>query len=142
MYAGDIECTAVFSALKSGAKAALVDVRTTREWETIGVPDLQSLGLKTVFVEWQMFPAMEINSNFASQVDAQLKELGIGMDDQVFFLCRSGARSQGAASAMTALGYTQAFNILSGFEGQPDDSGQRGKINGWQANGLPWTKRE
>jgi hypothetical protein len=40
------------------------------------------------------------------------------------------------------LGYTQAFNILSGFEGQPDDSGQRGNINGWQADGLPWTKRE
>jgi len=142
MYAGDIECSTVVETLKSGKRAALVDVRTTREWDTIGVPDLTTLGTEAIFVEWQMFPSMQVNPDFTRLVAEKLEKMGIGKDDDVFFLCRSGARSQGAASAMTAIGYTRSYNILAGFEGQPDENGQRGKISGWQADGLPWKKRE
>ena len=41
-------------------------------------------------------------------------------------LCRSGVRSIAAAKRATELGLT-AYNILEGFEGDPDDNGQRGK---------------
>ena len=42
-----------------------------------------------------------------------------------------------AAKRATELGLT-AYNILEGFEGDPDDNGQRGKKGGWRFRGLPW----
>src|SRR5680860_139946 len=98
MYAGDKDCLEAFSILsscaKTGKKAGLVDVRTTREWETIGVPDLSAVGQQVIFTEWQTYPSMEINPAFPAMVQAQLEAQGIGKDDPVFFLCRSGVRSK------------------------------------------------
>lgn len=140
MYAGDVSCKAAWEELQTG-NAALVDVRTTREWEVIGVPDLSPVGKQAIFEEWQKFPDMALNTGFAATVDAQLQAAGVSKDDPVFCLCRSGARSKGAAAALTSLGYTRAYNVVSGFEGDPDSNGERGRINGWQHDGLPW-KRE
>ena len=55
----------------------------------------------------------------------------------VVLLCRSGVRSIAAAKRATELGLT-AYNILEGFEGEPDDNGQRGRKGGWRFHGLPW----
>jgi len=52
-------------------------------------------------------------------------------------LCRSGIRSIAAAQRATELGL-QAYNILEGFEGDPDADGQRGHRGGWRFHGLPW----
>lgn len=139
-YAGDVSCQQVWEELNKNAKASLVDVRTTREWSTIGVPDLSDVNKRPLFNEWQMFPSMELNTKFAEQIDSELQQFGAAKDDPVFFLCRTGMRSQGAASALTALGYTQAFNILEGFEGPPDSAGSRGTVSGWQFDQLPWHK--
>jgi rhodanese-related sulfurtransferase len=46
-------------------------------------------------------------------------------------------RSIAAAKRATELG-VQAYNILEGFEGDPDASGHRGKTGGWRMRGLPW----
>ena len=43
--------------------------------------------------------------------------------------------------ALTAAGYGQAYNVFDGFEGPPDASGQRGKVDGWKAAGLPWAQQ-
>ncbi len=59
-------------------------------------------------------------------------------DRQVLFLCRSGARSVGAAKAATQAGYRSAWNVLHGFEGPLDALKQRGRIGGWRVAGLPW----
>ncbi len=139
MYAGDVTCKTAWEGLRGG-KSALVDVRTTREWDVIGVPDLSQTGKTVIFEEWQKFPDMALNQDFASTVDQQLRAQGISKDDPVYCLCRSGARSKGAAAALTSLGYTRAFNIISGFEGDPDSSGERGKVNGWQYDQLPWSR--
>ena len=56
----------------------------------------------------------------------------------MLFLCRSGARSRAAAIAMTRAGFTQAFNVAGGFEGDLDGERHRGHDNGWKAAGLPW----
>jgi hypothetical protein len=32
----------------------------------------------------------------------------------------------------------EAFNILEGFEGDPDVNAHRGKLGGWRMRGLPW----
>jgi rhodanese-related sulfurtransferase len=52
-------------------------------------------------------------------------------------LCRSGVRSIAAARRASELGI-EAYNILEGFEGDPDEHAQRGKRGGWRARGLPW----
>ena len=45
--------------------------------------------------------------------------------------------SYAAAKRATELGLT-AYNVLGGFEGDPDAHGQRGHQNGWRHAGLPW----
>ncbi|MCB1431460.1 MAG: rhodanese-like domain-containing protein, partial [Alphaproteobacteria bacterium] len=59
---------------------------------------------------------------------------------EILCICRSGARSAAAASALTAAGYTNAWNVAEGFEGDKDPDGHRGTIGGWKAAGLPWVQ--
>jgi len=56
---------------------------------------------------------------------------------KVVLLCRSGVRSVAAARRATELGL-EAYNILEGFEGDPDTQAQRGHKGGWRFRGLPW----
>jgi rhodanese-related sulfurtransferase len=136
-YAGDVSPKTAWQILEREKNAVLVDVRTTAEWNYVGAPDLSALGKRNVPVEWQVYPAMQINAGFA---DA-LKAAGIGNDQPVLFLCRSGVRSKAAAQAMTAAGMSRCYNILDGFEGPADQAGHRGAVAGWKANGLPWQQK-
>jgi rhodanese-related sulfurtransferase len=43
-----------------------------------------------------------------------------------------------AAMRCTELGYTRAYNVANGFEGELDAHGHRNSVNGWKAAGLPW----
>jgi rhodanese-related sulfurtransferase len=56
---------------------------------------------------------------------------------KALLLCRSGVRSIAAAQRATELGVL-AYNILEGFEGDPDSNGHRGRRGGWRMRGLPW----
>ncbi|MGZ5934412.1 MAG: rhodanese-like domain-containing protein [Rhizomicrobium sp.] len=134
-YAGDLSASEAWALLKSDPKAQLVDVRTTAEWNFVGLPDLSSLGRDALLVEWQSFPTMRANPSFVA--DTERSGAG-GKDAPILFLCRSGARSRAAAVAMTAAGYRRAYNIAGGFEGDLDGERHRGKQNGWKASGLPW----
>lgn len=139
-YAGDITPAETWEALQKDPKAQLVDVRTTAEWNFVGLPNLAPVGRKALTVEWQSYPSMARNSEFEVQVSAQLKALSVTPETPVFFLCRSGVRSQAAASAMTAAGFKRCFNITNGFEGDPDGDRHRGRKNGWKVSDLPWTQ--
>jgi rhodanese-related sulfurtransferase len=46
-------------------------------------------------------------------------------------------RSIAAAQRATELGL-EAYNILEGFEGDPDAHAHRGHKGGWRLRGLPW----
>ena len=116
----------------------MVDVRTVAEWAFVGLPELERLGRKVLRVEWQTFPGMALNPDFAAAAGNALAEAGADTGTPVVFLCRSGARSRAAAIAMTAAGFTRAYNLAGGFEGDPDPDHHRGRINGWKAAGLPW----
>jgi len=133
-YAGDVDAEEAWSLLKSNPKAQLVDVRTAAEWAFVGQP----IGREVHNVEWQSYPSMGLNSEFAAQASAQLRAAGASPDTPVLFLCRSGARSRAAAIAMTAAGFGRAFNIAGGFEGDLDEQRHRGGRSGWKASGLPW----
>ena len=135
-YAGDIDATQAWEALKNMPGAVLVDVRTRAEWNYVGVPVLEELGKQTVLVEWQTYPAGELNPTFVDDVGAA----GVGRDATLLFICRSGARSAAAAAAMTAAGYGTCYNVSGGFEGPHDQQQRRGTLDGWKARGLPWTQ--
>ncbi len=139
-YAGDLDVADVWRALGSEPGAVLVDVRTDAEWHTVGVPDLTSIGKAPVLIEWQSAPTMAVNPGFLGSLDEAIGALGLTRDTPIYFLCRSGVRSQSAAAAATDHGYTAAYNIAAGFEGPPGPDGRRGTVAGWQAAGLPWTR--
>ena len=124
-YAGDISPQLAYEWFANG-QALLVDVRTDAERIWVGaVPG-------AAVVAWKQWPGMAANPNF----DAELRAVA-QPGQKVLFLCRSGVRSVAAAQRATLLGFT-AYNILEGFEGNPDANGHRGTTGGWRHAGLPW----
>jgi rhodanese-related sulfurtransferase len=75
---------------------------------------------------------MEVNPVFDAEIQALAKE-----GQKVVLLCRSGVRSIAAAQRASELG-VEAYNILEGFEGDPDAHAHRGLLGGWRKRGLPW----
>jgi rhodanese-related sulfurtransferase len=109
--------------------AKIIDVRSRFENQFIGrIPD-------TTLVSWKFWPGSVTNTNFLTELKAECTP-----DDTVLFLCRSGVRSDATARVAAAAGYSRAFNILEGFEGDLDKNGQRGNIGGWRKAGLPWVQ--
>ena len=133
-YAGDLSPNEAWDLIKQSSDCFLIDCRTSAEWSLVGVPDLDSLGKKVLFVEWQTFPTMEKNQRFLQEIS----ETNLTKNSKIIFLCRSGARSRSAAEFLTSQGYESCFNCSEGFEGSHDDLGQRSKINGWKFHNLPW----
>lgn len=134
-YAGDVSPTYAYEILKAEHDALLVDVRCRAEWAFVGVPDLSVIGKQVAFIEWSVYPDMRRNESFLHELD---RASGNSHDRPVFFLCRSGGRSQAAAIAATEAGYTRAYNIEDGFEGPLNAQSRRGTAGGWKAEGLPW----
>ncbi|HEY4273885.1 MAG TPA: rhodanese-like domain-containing protein [Rhizomicrobium sp.] len=137
-YAGDLGLAEAWAQLEQDPAAQLVDVRTIAEWNFVGLPDLSALRRRVLCVEWQGYPTMQPNPNFTADTLEALQAAGAGHETSVLFLCRSGARSRAAAMAMTRAGFTKAYNIAGGFEGDLDGAAHRGQTNGWKAAGLPW----
>ncbi len=133
-YAGDLDPPEVWRILEEDPLAVLVDVRTDAEWTYVGLPDLRPLGKQTLCVSWQTFPGLQLNPNFLAELEA----CGVGRDQTLLLICRSGVRSRHAAVALTAAGFAPCFNVAEGFEGDRDEAGQRGHKGGWKARGLPW----
>ena len=124
-YAGDVPAALAYRWWQDGL-AVLVDVRTDAEREWVGfVPG-------AVPVAWKQWPGMALNPAFDTGVQAAVAD-----GRKLLLLCRSGVRSVAAAKRATELGL-EAYNILEGFEGDPDGQAQRGHIGGWRRQGLPW----
>ena len=131
-YAGDLSPQAAWAKLEDGA--ILVDVRTEGEWAHIGIPDIKSAGgtrNDPLFIQWNLAGGIP-NAEFVEQLKQQAPD---GGGTELVFLCRSGARSVAAAIAATEAGFV-SYNVLEGFEGEPDRHGER-TVNGWKNRGLP-----
>jgi rhodanese-related sulfurtransferase len=135
-YAGELLPDEAWRILSEDENAVLVDVRTQAEWAFVGIADLSAIGRQPILVSWQMFPAMNLNPNFASEIATR----GVTSDRTVIFMCRSGQRSMAAARAMTEKGFTDCYNLTEGFEGGLDGQKHRGALGGWRARGLPWVQ--
>ena len=126
-YAGALRPAEAYELWRAGDGAVLVDVRTAAEWTYVGrIPG-------AVEIEWNVFPSGR-NQEFQQQLAAAVPE----RDKPVLFVCRSGGRSASAAQAAAALGYSEAINVLEGFEGDLDGEGHRNTVGGWRKAGLPW----
>jgi rhodanese-related sulfurtransferase len=136
-YAGDLRPLLAYQLLEDDPNAVLIDVRTTPEWQFVGVPSLDALGKTPLFLSWQVYPEMRPNASFVESVTQR----GVDPKQPILLLCRSGQRSRAAAIALTAAGYAKAYNVAEGFEGNLDDNGHRGVTSGWKKAGLPWIQQ-
>ena len=128
-YAGDLTPQEAWEKLEQGA--ILVDVRTEGDWAHIGIPDTKATENDPLFIQWT-FPGGIPNPDFITDLSQQAPE---DKSTELVFLCRSGQRSIAAAIAATQAGFT-SYNVLEGFEGEPDRYGER-TVNGWKNRGLP-----
>jgi len=113
-------------ALFEAGEIDIVDTRTQAERDLIGyVPG-------SIPIEWYDYPDKVRNERFLDELRDRVSD-----DRPVAFLCRSGVRSNAAAALATDNGFTAAYNIVEGFEGDKNAQGQR-RVNGWQMAGLPW----
>lgn len=139
----EVDVVSVWDRLKTDANAQLIDVRTRAEWTFVGVPDLKDLKKEPLLIEWQSFPDNRPDPDFATTLDRELSGRGVSKTTNLYFICRSGARSLSAGRAMAALGYSHCHNVSDGFEGplgSDPTSRRRGETAGWKFSKLPWTQ--
>jgi len=118
-------CKEIKDYIKNNSKSVLLDVRTQEEWDDVGKPDGEKIGLKTYFLSIQFGNERIFNENFIQE----FKNLKINQDKNILIICRSGARSQFAAELLTKENYT-CVNISDGFEGNQENVG-------WKKCDLP-----
>ena len=104
--------------IEENPKTVLLDVRTEEEWNTVGKPDSDSLGIKVFFITISQDPG------FIDDVKKQINK-----ENQVLVMCAAGGRSEIAANLLQKEGYS-THNVSDGFSGDGIDPG-------WQNSGLP-----
>ena len=102
----------------------LLDVRTQGEWDDIGKPDGEKLGVKTQFVTIVRSPDPNANKEFVEEVKKQ-----IDPKKQLLIICKAGGRSMMAAQLLSQE-KIKCINISDGFEGN-------GENPGWKSEDLP-----
>ena len=103
----------------------LLDVRTQEEWDDIGKPDGEKLGLKTHFVTIVRSPDPNANKEFIEEVKKK-----IDSDKQLLIICKAGGRSMMAAQLLSQE-QIECINISDGFEGNSENLG-------WKNENLPF----
>jgi rhodanese-related sulfurtransferase len=134
---------------QNGSKALFLDVRTTAEVTFVGMPVQADANVP--YMKEPEFPVwdgvkgtfkLEPNPDFIPEVRRRLAAKGLGPNDAVVLICRSGDRSASAANLLTEAGFKNVYSVVDGFEGDlaPEGSkvGQR-VVNGWKNAGLPWS---
>ena len=107
--------------LETGATKILLDVRTKGEWDTVGKPDGDKIGLKTYFLEIRRDAFFDFVKEF--------KDFNIDQKNEILVICKSGERSQITAELLSRENY-KTINISDGFEGSSEGEG-------WINCGLP-----
>ena len=117
-------------------KVKLLDVRTPEEFLFVGHPEMARcipLGFQSYrWDENKGYFDLNVNPEFLEQVQEWFDS-----GDTVLVMCRSGGRSAMAVNFLAKAGFTDAWNVTDGMEGDLVD-GKRTK-NGWKNAGVPWT---
>ena len=122
-------------------KVKIIDVRTPEEFAFVGHPEM-AWNVPVAFVTYERKDRKftygpKMNATFVSQV----REIA-QPDDMLLVTCRSGGRGAMAVNQLAAAGFSNAYNIVDGIEGDTVDDPEsvyRGKRmkNGWK-NCAPW----
>jgi len=127
-YRGALTPPEAHTAWQSSPDSVLIDIRTEAELELVGkIP-------KAVNIEWKLFPGWEVNPSFVTRIQRKYSP-----ETVLILICRSGIRSDEAATKLSKAGYENVYQVLEGFEGVLDEAGQR-RVNGWKSYNLPWNQ--
>ena len=113
-----IKASEIKKFIEKNPKTVLLDVRTEDEWNTVGKPISDSLGIKTFFITISQDPV------FIENIKKKINK-----ENQVLVMCAAGGRSIIAANLIQNEGY-KVYNISDGFSGNGHDLG-------WKNSGLP-----
>ena len=124
-------------------KVKVLDVRTPEEYTFVGHAEMAvNIPLITVVYQWNEEKdhyVMISNPEFVAKVKEWAKPT-----DTILVMCRSGDRSKVAVDKLAKAGFTNAFTVVDGVEGDKVNDpgnvyhGKRMK-NGWKNSDLPWT---
>ena len=141
LYVTAVEAYEMWKADPNGVN--VIDVRTPEEYIFVGHAEM-ARNIPLAFIEYQWDaekdePVVTPNADFLSRV----KEL-FAPADTLLMICRSGGRSAWSVNALAQAGFTNAYNVIDGTEG--DMVAEPGSVfigkrlkNGWKNSGLPWT---
>ena len=119
-----IKSSEIKNFLTDNKNVELLDVRTQDEWDSIGKPDGEKLGLKTHFITIVRSPELNANKDFIEEV----KKI-IDPNKELLVMCKAGGRSM-TASLLLSQEKINCINVSDGFEGNGEDPG-------WKNEGLP-----
>ena len=103
-------------------KAELLDVRTSEEWDSIGRPEGETLGIRTHYISINQSPD---NLDFIEEVKKE-----VDPKNPLLVICKTGPRSVMAAELLSKENYNCVV-VIDGFEGNGEDLG-------WKEEGLPY----
>ena len=119
-----IKSSEIKNYLTDNKNVELLDVRTQDEWDNVGRPDGENLGLKTHFITIVRSPDPAANKKFIEEVKKVTDS-----NKNLLVICKAGGRSM-MASQLLSQEKINCINISDGFEGNGEDPG-------WKNEGLP-----
>ena len=119
-----IKSSEIKKLLTDNKNVELLDVRTQEEWDDVGKPDGENIGLKTHFITIIRSPDPDANKEFIEEV----KKV-IDPNKDLLVMCKAGGRSM-MASELLSQENINCINVSDGFEGNGEDLG-------WKNEGLP-----
>jgi rhodanese-related sulfurtransferase len=119
-----IKSSEIKNFLNNNKNTELLDVRTQDEWDNVGRPDGENLGLKTHFITIVRSPDPAANKKFIEEVKKVTDS-----NKNLLVICKAGGRSM-MASQLLSQEKINCINISDGFEGNGEDPG-------WKNEGLP-----
>jgi rhodanese-related sulfurtransferase len=119
-----IKSSEIKNFLNDNKNLELLDVRTQEEWDNVGRPDGENLGLKTHFITIVRSPDPAANKEFIEEVKKM-----IDPNKDLLVMCKAGGRSM-MASQLLSQEKINCINISDGYEGNGEDLG-------WKNEGLP-----
>ena len=119
-----IKSSEIKNFLNDNKNLELLDVRTQEEWDNVGRPDGENLGIKTHFITIVRSPDPASNKEFIEEVKKMTDP-----NKDLLVMCKAGGRSM-MASQLLSQEKINCINISDGFEGN-------GKDPGWKNEGLP-----
>ncbi len=122
-------------------KVKIIDLRTPEEYALVGHPEM-AWNIPLAFITYEMKDGKFVHGHRPNPAFvAQVKQIA-QPTDVLLVTCRSGGRGAMGVNALAKAGFTNAYNIVDGIEGDTVDDpdsvyyGKRMK-NGWK-NSAPW----